>query len=103
MPAYRESVAYRKLALITGIAVGRVRGWRRSDKQDRCLGGDRDRRQGADQPRAASADQDGQPVPSVAALQSVLAAHKPGDRVQARVSRGGAESAVQLTLGSRTG
>ena len=33
----------------------------------------------------------GQPVPSLAALQSVLAAHKPGDRVQARVSRDGAE------------
>jgi S1-C subfamily serine protease len=31
----------------------------------------------------------GQPVTSLAALQSVLAAHKPGDRVQARVSRGG--------------
>ena len=37
----------------------------------------------------------GQPVPSVAALQSVLAAHKPGDRVQARVSRDGAESTVR--------
>ena len=44
----------------------------------------------------------GQPVPSVAALQSVLAAHKPGDRVQARVSCDGAESTVQLTLGSLT-
>jgi S1-C subfamily serine protease len=44
----------------------------------------------------------GQPVPSVAALQSVLAAHKPGDRVQGRLSRGGTESAVQLTLGSLT-
>ena len=44
----------------------------------------------------------GQPVPSVAALQSVLAAHKPGDRVQARMSRDGAESTVQLTLGSLT-
>ena len=40
----------------------------------------------------------GQPVPSVAALQSVLAAHKPGNRVQARVSRDGTESTVQLTL-----
>jgi S1-C subfamily serine protease len=44
----------------------------------------------------------GQPVPSLAALQSVLAAHKPGDRVQARVSRDGTESNVQLTLGSLT-
>jgi putative serine protease PepD len=44
----------------------------------------------------------GQPVPSVAALQSVLAAHKPGDRVQARVARDGAESTVQLTLGTLT-
>jgi S1-C subfamily serine protease len=38
----------------------------------------------------------------VAALQSVLAAHKPGARVQARVSRGGAESTVLVTLGSLT-
>jgi S1-C subfamily serine protease len=44
----------------------------------------------------------GQPVPSVAALQSILAAHRPGDRVQARVSRDGTESTVQLTLGSLT-
>jgi putative serine protease PepD len=44
----------------------------------------------------------GQPVPSVAALQSVLAAHKPGDQVQARVSRDGTESTVQVTLGSFT-
>jgi putative serine protease PepD len=44
----------------------------------------------------------GQPVPSVAALQSVLAAHKPGDRVQARVSRNGTESTVTVTLGSLT-
>ena len=43
-----------------------------------------------------------QPVSSLAALQSVLAAHKPGDRVQARVSRNGTESTVQLTLGSLT-
>lgn len=44
----------------------------------------------------------GQPVTSVAALQSVLAAHKPGDRVQARLSRDGTESIVQVTLGSIT-
>ena len=44
----------------------------------------------------------GQPVPSVAALQSVLAAHKPGDRIQARLSRDGTESTVQVTLGSLT-
>jgi len=44
----------------------------------------------------------GQPVPSVAALQSVLAAHKPGDQVQARVARDGTESTVQLTLGTLT-
>jgi hypothetical protein len=44
----------------------------------------------------------GQPVPSVAALQSVLAAHKPGDQVQARMSRDGAESTVRVTLGSLT-
>jgi S1-C subfamily serine protease len=43
-----------------------------------------------------------QPVPSVAALQSVLAAHKPGDQVQARVARDGTESTVQLTLGALT-
>jgi putative serine protease PepD len=44
----------------------------------------------------------GQPVPSVAALQSVLAARKPGDRVQARVTRNGTQSTVQLTLDSLT-
>ena len=44
----------------------------------------------------------GQPVPSVAALLSVLAAHKPGDRVPARVSRNSAESTMELTLGSLT-
>jgi putative serine protease PepD len=44
----------------------------------------------------------GQPTPSVAALQSVLAAHKPGDRVQAQVSRNGTESTVLVTLGSLT-
>ena len=42
----------------------------------------------------------GQPTTSVAALQSVLAAHKPGDRVQARLSRSGTESTVLVTLGS---
>jgi S1-C subfamily serine protease len=44
----------------------------------------------------------GQPTASVAALQSVLAAHKPGDRVQARLSRNGTESTVLVTLGSLT-
>ena len=41
----------------------------------------------------------GQPVPSLAALQSVLAAHKPGDRVQAQLSRDGAESTVTADPG----
>jgi putative serine protease PepD len=54
------------------------------------------------QPGDIIVDLAGQPVPSVAALQSVLAAHKPGDRVPAGVSRNGAESTVQLTLGSLT-
>ena len=54
------------------------------------------------QPGDIIVDLAGQPVPSVAALQSVLAAHKPGDRVPARVTRDGAESTVQLTLGSLT-
>ena len=45
----------------------------------------------------------GQPTTSVAALQSVLAAHKPGDRVPARLSRNGTESTVQVTLGSIIG
>ena len=40
----------------------------------------------------------GQPTPSVAALQAVLAAHKPGDRLLARVSRDGTESTVHVTL-----
>ena len=44
----------------------------------------------------------GQPVPSVATLQSVLAAHKPGDPVQARVARDGTQSTVQLTLSNLT-
>jgi S1-C subfamily serine protease len=54
------------------------------------------------QPGDIIVDLAGQPVPSVAALQSVLAAHKPGDRVQARVSRDGAESTVLVTLDSLT-
>jgi S1-C subfamily serine protease len=54
------------------------------------------------QPGDIITDLAGQPVGSVAALQSVLAAHKPGDRVQARVSRNGTQSTVQLTLGSLT-
>jgi S1-C subfamily serine protease len=45
---------------------------------------------------------DGQPTASLAALQSVLAAHKPGDRVQAQVSRDGAATTMTLTLGSLT-
>ncbi len=44
----------------------------------------------------------GQPTASVAALEAVLAAHKPGDRVQARLSRDGTESTVLVTLGSLT-
>jgi S1-C subfamily serine protease len=44
----------------------------------------------------------GQPTDSVAALQSVLAAHKPGDRVQAQVARDGTTSTVTVTLGSLT-
>jgi putative serine protease PepD len=44
----------------------------------------------------------GQPTASVAALQSVLTAHKPGDRIPARLSRNGTESTVQVTLGSLT-
>jgi S1-C subfamily serine protease len=38
----------------------------------------------------------------VATLQSVLATHKPGDRVQARVARDGTQSTVQLTLSNLT-
>lgn len=45
----------------------------------------------------------GQPTVSVAALQSVLAAHKPGDRVPVRLSRDGTQSTVVVTLGSLTG
>jgi hypothetical protein len=33
----------------------------------------------------------------------LLAAHKPGDRLQVRLSRNGIESTVQVTLGSLTG
>ena len=45
----------------------------------------------------------GQQTESVAALQTVLAAHKPGDQVQARISRNGTELTVQVTLSSLTG
>jgi putative serine protease PepD len=44
----------------------------------------------------------GQPVLSLSELQSVLATHKPGDRVQARVSRDGTTSTVTVALGSLT-
>jgi S1-C subfamily serine protease len=42
----------------------------------------------------------GQPVPSVAALQSVLAVHRPGDKVAARLSRDGTQTTVTITLAS---
>ena len=45
----------------------------------------------------------GQPTESLTALQAILAAHKPGDRVQARISRDGALSTMTVTLGSLTG
>ena len=44
----------------------------------------------------------GQPTLSLAALQSVLAARKPGDRVQARLTRDGTTSIVTVTLGTLT-
>jgi S1-C subfamily serine protease len=44
----------------------------------------------------------GQPTGSVTALQSVLATHKPGDRVPVRLSRNGTQSTVTVTLGSLT-
>jgi S1-C subfamily serine protease len=43
-----------------------------------------------------------QPTASLAALQSVLAAHKPGDRVQAQLTRDGTETIVTVTLGALT-
>jgi putative serine protease PepD len=54
------------------------------------------------QPGDIIVDLAGQPTASVAALQSILAAHKPGDRIPARLSRNGAESTVQVTLGNLT-
>ena len=54
------------------------------------------------QPGDIIVDLAGQPTASVAALQSVLAARKPGDRIPARLSRSGAESTVQVTLGNLT-
>ncbi len=45
---------------------------------------------------------DGQQVASLAGLQAVLAAHKPGDRVQVQLSRDGTTSTVTVTLGSLT-
>ena len=44
----------------------------------------------------------GHPTASLAALQSVLAAHKPGDRVQAQLTRDGTETTVTVTLGTLT-
>jgi putative serine protease PepD len=44
----------------------------------------------------------GQPTGSLTALQSVLAAAKPGDKVPVRVSRDGTQSTVTVTLGSLT-
>jgi S1-C subfamily serine protease len=54
------------------------------------------------QPGEIIVDLAGQLTPSVAALQSVLAGHKPGDRISARLSRNGAESTVEVILGSLT-
>jgi putative serine protease PepD len=54
------------------------------------------------QPGDIIEDLDGQPTATVAALQSVVAAHRPGDRILARLLRNGAESTVQVTLGSLT-
>ena len=42
----------------------------------------------------------GQPALSLSELQSVLAAHKPGDRVQAQISRDGGTSTITVTLGT---
>jgi S1-C subfamily serine protease len=44
----------------------------------------------------------GQPIASLAALQSVRTAHKSGDRVLARLSRDGTTTTVTVTLGSLT-
>jgi putative serine protease PepD len=44
----------------------------------------------------------GQPTASLAALQAVLAAHKPGEHVQAQLTRDGTVSTVTVTLGSLT-
>jgi S1-C subfamily serine protease len=44
----------------------------------------------------------GQPTATFAVLQSVLAAHKPGGRIQARLLRNGIEHTVVVTLGSLT-
>ena len=54
------------------------------------------------QPGDIIMDLAGQKIASVAELQSVLAAHKPGDRVPARISRNGSQSTVMLILGSLT-
>jgi S1-C subfamily serine protease len=44
----------------------------------------------------------GQPTASLAAPQSVLAVRKPGDRVQASISRDGTSVTVTVTLGALT-
>lgn len=46
---------------------------------------------------------DGQATNSAAALQSVIATHKPGDQVQVQISRNGTQSTVTVTLGNLTG
>lgn len=45
----------------------------------------------------------GQPTTSVANLQAIVAAHKPGDRIPADISRDGVRSTVTVTLGSLSG
>jgi len=50
----------------------------------------------------ALVDLAGQPTASLAALQAVLAAHKPGEHVRAQLTRDGTVSTVTVTLGSLT-
>ena len=54
------------------------------------------------QPGDIIVDMAGQKIASTAELQSILAAHKPGDRVAAGLSHNGSQSTVMLTLGSLT-
>ena len=42
---------------------------------------------------------DGKPVATIDELRDVIAAHKPGDKIELEIYRGGAKKTVTVTLG----